>query len=82
MSRLMASNIQKNTYKYYEKDGKQKEQQPVKMQIGLVTGLNVTSAPVKRNGTQQLHFTYTNRIQAGSRTAAGNTFLRTLKNFF
>lgn len=78
----MASNIQKHTHLNYKKDGKQKEQQSVKMQIGLVTGLNVTSARVKRNWTQQLHFTYTNRIEAGSRTAAGDTLLRTQQEFF
>lgn len=75
--RWVVSNIQKNTHLNYKKDGTESEQQPVKMQIGLVTGLNVTSAPVKLNWTQQLHLTITNRIQAGSRTAAGDTFLST-----
>lgn len=83
MSRFVVSNIQKNTHLNYKKDGTESEQQPVKMQIGLVTGLNVTSAPVKLNWTQQLHLTITNRIQAGSRTAAGDTFLSTPnKNLF
>lgn len=82
VSRLVVSNIQKYTQLNYYKDGKEKEQQPVKMQIGLVTGLHVTSAPGKLNWTEQLHLN-TKRIQPGSRTAAGDTFLSTLnKNSF
>lgn len=42
------------------------------MQVRLITELNVTSAPVKLNWTQQFP-SNTNRIQLGSRTAADDT---------